>query len=68
MVFNPAGDRRKWQLEQVLINPEIIDYSSRIIPAPEGCLSFPSVCQMVYGGLPLSSWGWHFFGDAVSTA
>eukprot|EP00667_Euglena_gracilis_P017516 EG_transcript_18473 len=43
MVFNPAGDRRKWQLEQVLINPEIIDYSSRIIPAPEGCLSFPKV-------------------------
>jgi len=48
MVYNPQGDPQMSDLEQVLVNPEIVAFSDRIIDAPEGCLSFPTVPKTIF--------------------
>ena len=43
MVFNPDGDKLKWLSETVLINPVIVEKSSKTDVMEEGCLSFPGM-------------------------
>ena len=43
LVFNPDGDSRKWLSEVTLVNPVIIEKSSKKDIQEEGCLSFPNM-------------------------
>jgi len=43
MVYNPTGDSKKWMEETVLVNPNIVEYSSAEDKEIEGCLSFPEM-------------------------
>ena len=42
MVFNPVGERGEGE-EIVLVNPRVSNYSKKVVPFTEGCLSFPGI-------------------------
>ncbi|KAM7509139.1 hypothetical protein LguiA_019592 [Lonicera macranthoides] len=42
MVFNPVGERGEGE-EIVLVNPRVSNYSKKLVPFTEGCLSFPGI-------------------------
>lgn len=43
MVYNDTGDKKKWLMETVMVNPKIVEYSKASDIMGEGCLSFPSM-------------------------
>ena len=43
IVWNESSDPKKWMSEAVLVNPTIVDASSKTEEGEEGCLSFPGV-------------------------
>jgi len=43
MVYNESGDKKKWLMESVLVNPKIVEYSEAVDIMGEGCLSFPDM-------------------------
>jgi peptide deformylase len=43
MVYNEAGDSKKWLTETVLVNPIIVDKANTTEVDTEGCLSFPGM-------------------------
>ena len=43
MVFNPEGKKEKWLDEVILVNPKIVESSTGVDVATEGCLSFPGM-------------------------
>ncbi len=47
MVFNPDGDKLKWLSETVLVNPVIVEKSTKTDVMEEGCLSFPGMAGEV---------------------
>merc|ERR1712146_680539 len=47
LVFNPDGDSKRWLSEVTLVNPVIIEKSSKKDILEEGCLSFPNMAGNV---------------------
>eukprot|EP01083_Nonionella_stella_P194791 718207_1 len=43
MVYNETGDKKKWLMETVMVNPKIVDFSEGKDVESEGCLSFPGM-------------------------
>lgn len=43
MVYNETGDKKKWLMETVMVNPKIVDFSEAKDIENEGCLSFPGM-------------------------
>jgi len=43
MVFNISGDKKKWLLETVLVNPKLVECIESKDVDIEGCLSFPGM-------------------------
>jgi peptide deformylase len=56
MVYNELGDPKKWLGEMVLVNPKIVEKSSKQEVDTEGCLSFPGMPVKSSRLVKRSSW------------
>lgn len=43
MVYNESGDKTKWLMETIMVNPKIVEFSDAKDVENEGCLSFPGM-------------------------
>lgn len=61
LLLHADGDKFKWLSEMILVNPEIIEKSTKTDIMEEGCLSFPGMHGDVSTGERGIAWRYRLF-------